>query len=152
MLKKRGVLREDEMRLPWLVLLLFPFFRCRILSPDLNLIRFLNWENSRHRRVFRFGSVLLPFPDCRFSDSVATMRHSFHVPTALRVRRFHISPCASMRICRYQPSAQYLRVSARDRMFFHGAFSAQTPNTALISPCQTSRSGIHSAVLYHDSF
>ena len=41
--------------------------------------------------------------------------------------------------------------SARDRMFSHGAFSAQTPNTALIPPCQTSRSGIHSAVLYHDS-
>ena len=96
MLKKRGVLREDEMRLPWLVLLLFPFFRCRILSPDLNLIRFLNWENSRHRRVFRFGSVLLPVPDFRFSDSVATMRHSFHIPTALR---FAVSTFPLARLC-----------------------------------------------------
>ena len=70
-------LLRDEMRLPWLVLLLSPFFRCRIIPPVLNLIRFLNRENSRHRHVFRFGSVLLPF-----SDSVATMRTSFHIPMA----------------------------------------------------------------------
>ena len=42
--------------------------------------------------------------------------------------------------------------SARDRIFFHGAFYAQTPNNALFPPRQTGRSGIHSAVLYHHSF
>ena len=60
---KTEVLREDEMHLPWLVLLLFPVFRCRIISPDLKMFRFYNWDSSRRRRDFQSGLTLLPFPD-----------------------------------------------------------------------------------------
>ena len=149
---KRGVLREDEMRLPWLVLLLFPFFPLPDYPPGFEYFRFITGkiaavvvfsDLARYWYLFPISDYPIPSLPC---DIVFTF---------LRRYEFAVSafpPCASMRTCRYQPSAQYLRVSARDRMFFHGAFNAQTPNTALIPPCQTSRSGIHSAVLCHDSF
>lgn len=155
---KTGVLREDEMRLLWLVLLFLPF-PLPYYFPGFEFFRFYNWDNSRRRRDFRSGRALLPFP----VFPIFRFRR-YHAIELMFLRRYAFAvttfspalPCAPAGINRrHNTCACVLQIAfglPRDRISFRRAFYAQTPNTALFPPRQTSRPGIHSAVLYHDCF
>lgn len=96
----------------------------------------------------------IPF---HFPDFPSRIRryHANEISRVYAIMRspFHIFPRAFMRTGRHQPSAQYLGactllcygLCARDHTFY-----AQTPNTALVSPRQARRPGIHSAAPNHD--
>ena len=133
------------MRLPWLVLLLFPLFRCRIIPPDLNFSGFRTGTIAAVVVIFRFRR----YHAILFSRSYGVMRSPFpHFP----LRTYAPLPTSTIGTIPVRAYFTLPSGSARDRIFFNGEFYAQTPNTALFSPRQNSRSGIHSAVLNHDSF